>query len=731
MDPGSVEANFSLTDSNGATVAGKNTWDELNTVFTFTPDALLERDSLYRLVLNEQALARGGTPLGNEYNASLHTVPDLAVVKSDPAPNGVLNQYANFELRFTAPIPDKDLLKHITLSPAVSNLNPWWDQQAWSVHLSGDFLPSTDYTLTISPDLTDAWGGTMGDEYSLNFHTAPLQSGLLVTTGSDVLFLTPQDASFPVQATNISTVPLTTGSLPVNDFLSMLGQDGYTIRQNYFPAARSTWEQSLGLAPNASQTANLYLSPDQNPLPPGLYLMRFNLPKDGSTPGPLLIVVSNVQLTLKTSATEALVWAVDLRTNAPLPNAPVTLYDEAGQSLATGQTDAQGIFRSAISTPKDPYSPIAAVIGQPGEDTFAAGLSTWNQGVAGWEFGIPTDPRGPHLQAYLYTDRPVYRPGQTVYYRAVVRQAYNGRYTLPDMATLPITMTNGLGFPVSAIDLPLSAFGTGHGEYTLPANAQPGSYTLSSKATQYAFLTFQVANYRKPEINLSVGFSTDQVLAGQPLSATVNARYFFDAPAGNLPLHWALYATPASFSLPGYQVGVEDTRWLSAFYEPTFQFGMLLSEGDSRTGPDGKITLDLPAPANPAIRADARNQYTLEVTAKDESGLPVSARAGVDANPAVFYIGVRPDAWVGRAGEQSGFDVQVVDWKKNPAGAHPLHAEFQKVVWVREEPPAGQPFGGPTFTPAIYSDFQQRFHHQRPGPVATGIHPARTRHLPA
>jgi hypothetical protein len=54
------------------------------------------------------------------------------------------------------------------------------------------------------------------------------------------------------------------------------------------------------------------------------------------------------------------------------------------------------------------------------------------------------------------------------------------------------------------------------------------------------------------------------VQSGETLSATVNARYFFDAPAGNVPVKWALYAARSFFDLPDYQVGAQDTRWLDA-----------------------------------------------------------------------------------------------------------------------------------------------------------------------
>jgi uncharacterized protein YfaS (alpha-2-macroglobulin family) len=101
--------------------------------------------------------------------------------------------------------------------------------------------------------------------------------------------------------------------------------------------------------------------------------------------------------------------------------------------------------------------------------------------------------------------------------------------------------------------------------------------------------------------------------------------------------------------------------------------------------------------------------YTLEITAKDESGLPVSARASLQANPAAFYIGLRPDAWLTQAGQPSSFAVQVVDWEKAPGGVHSLRAEFDQVEWVRQPAPSDQPYFGPSFkpkyTPIASTDF--------------------------
>jgi len=101
-----------------------------------------------------------------------------------------------------------------------------------------------------------------------------------------------------------------------------------------------------------------------------------------------------------------------------------------------------------------------------------------------------------------------------VYFRAVVRKANNGRYSPPDIASLPISITGNEGQNMVDFELPLTAFGTSHGEFDLPASAQPGYYQISTSQDQHATLGFQVANYRKPEMDLQVSFSDEQVQAG-------------------------------------------------------------------------------------------------------------------------------------------------------------------------------------------------------------------------
>ncbi len=716
IDPLSVEAGLKLS-AGGSSLAGTYDWNEDFSELTFTPDNLLRRGTIYQVSLAGQVEAQGGTPLGTTLSQSFETVQALAVVTSEPAMGGLLRPEQVVSLTFNTLLDETTIQSSLTISPSIPNLTHWWSPEERILRLRGDFSAGTAYVLSLSAALSDPWGGQLGGQgYNLIFTTGNFTPALLVTTGPNSLFLTPQDLGLKIQATNIFSLSLSLGSLSVQDFIRMAGPGGYEFLNDFQPDDVRTWTQPLELAPNRSQVVDLYLSPDRKPLLPGLYHLRINTGQQELYGGPFLLVVSNIQTTFKISATDALVWAVDLRQNSPVAQAEVQIFDQNGASISAGQTDSDGVYAAPIPVQDDPYTERFAVSSQIGQEDFGLGLTSWDQGTSPWEYGVPVDLTPPHLDLYLYSDRPIYRPGQTIYFRAITRQAYNGRYTQPDLGELPLTLYDDLGQELETFSLSLSAYGSGHGQYALPENARPGYYNLRSSASEYESLLIQVAEYRKPEINLQVTTTTGQLQYGQMLVSSIEARYFFDAPASNADLHWALYAKPSAFHLPGYQVGSQNIGWLEPF-QPTYlggSLGILLDEGDAQTRPDGTFELELPANLEyldsslyEPLDASKRMGFSLEVTVQDEFGLPVSARASIDVNPAEFYIGLRPDAWIGRSGDSTGFDVQLVDWEQDPAGQQSLIAQFQKVVWVAlpEKGRYGETQYEPNYTPVGSTDF--------------------------
>ncbi|MEW6716909.1 MAG: Ig-like domain-containing protein [Chloroflexota bacterium] len=702
MDAQSVAANFALFDPTGSAVPGEYNWYEDFTILSFQPDRLLERETQYTLFLDKQTESNGGTPLRTDNRAVVTTVPWLWVRHSEPSEGQTTETlYQGVTLYFSAPILDHDILSSVTFDPQVPNLSYYWNEEDWSLNFYGTFAPETNYTLTASQNLRDPWDGSLQPAFTLHFRTPASEPRLYVTNVSEVLFITPNEPNLTAQATNLDKITISIGRISLDNLITLLAPGNYETRRNFIPPDREVWSHPLDLNRNQSEAVQIPLTRNRRALTPGLYFLRLSSPSLSFSPGPFPLVVSHVQLTFKLSATDALVWAVDLRDYTPVKNMPLSIYDENGKLLISGQTDNQGLFHTAIPTRQDPYSTAYAVLGKPGEEYFSMALSIWNMGVSPWDFGLAADFRPPHLYAYLYTDRPIYRPGQTVYFRAVVRNAYNGRYTLPDIQELPLTLYDAANQEIKQFHLPLSEFGTANGEYTLAEDALPGYYHFES---EYGYLSFRVASYRKPEINLQVEFNASQIKAGEPLQATVDARYYFGTPAGEIPIHWALYAYEDSFYLPEYQTGLLKLDWsLPSWYQFITPLGTFLLTDSGQTNTDGTYTINLSTmvesyPNNPCDPSDTC-RFILEVTIEDESGIPTSARTEVTLHPASFYIGVQPKTWIGRAGLKMPIEVQVVDWEQKPAGARTLHAKFQNVVWVREDNQAVEGFGYPTYIP--------------------------------
>ncbi len=560
MDVDTVEANFSLYETNQQAVPGTSSWDVGHTTLTFTPTQQLARGAYYDLILLGTSQASGGALLGNDYVARVKTVPKLQVTGTEPVMGGVKSQYANLVLHFNGPTQAEEPLDYFAFTPMVANLSHWWDETGQSLYLDGDFEPLTAYTATISGAFPDPWGGNLGEDFVFRFSTDALEPNFFVSSGENALFTLPGDAAITVQASHIEKIGLRLGSVSFEEMVQFQAPGGYDDFFNFIADDLQRWTYTANLDGTKNHVLSLPVTRRATTLEPGIYHLGFYIPELSQQPSPYLLVASNVHLTFKMSTTNAFVWAIDLRDQQPVAGVPVAIYDSYGNRLTSGVTDALGVFQSPITTQPDLYTTHYAIMGDPGSEFFSLSVSTWSQGIDGYDFGFDTDFTAPDLVTYLYTDRPIYQPGQTAYFRGVLRHEHNGRYALAEVASLPVTVFDENDKSIWSQEVPLSAFGTISGEILIPAEAQAGAYRVH---TAYGAVDFQVAEYQPADIDVTLE-SQPALLAGESIEAHIEARYLFGSPAGGLPLTWHVYRSPAALSLPGYQVGTHNLAWLQA-----------------------------------------------------------------------------------------------------------------------------------------------------------------------
>ncbi len=704
MNPTSVEENFHLHDKEGNEITGSFEWDEQPAKVRFTPKQLLPRGATVFLTLDTGALSAGGSALPERLEVAFSTTPVLDLLRSDPANGSIMDNrysYNTVILEFNAPLKRQPLKEQILFKPAIAQENMSLSQDGRTVYISGFFSSDTRYSLTISPGLLDRWGMALGRTIRLSFTTSPPEPSLIVPAqfaGSRTLFVPPDRPVLTAQAANLNSITVNWRQINLQTYFKLQDLPYGDLPPVELP--EYSHRVHTGLPRNVSRMVEIPTVQSGDKLATGIYHVQFLSSELVSQeyaqqPQPFLLISSDVQLTIKRGQGTVVVWATHLSDGQPLADTELALLNGSNQVIGKGMTNAAGLATFALPESLGSDQRIYITSGMPGESDFAFGMDSWTSGVEAWDFDLPSESSPEPLKTYLYTDRPIYRPGQQVNLRLIVRKANNGRYSLPDIQQVKLTVYGEYDYvlgsrpTIATLHLPLSRYGTASGSVSLPEDAQPGYYSIETEDAGFVHLGFQVAEYRKPEFELKVDLPQDDLQPGDKFLARIRARYYFGGPVSDLPVHWTLYASPSHLDLlEGFHSGSTDMGWttMSTTYSEFGQLGTYLTEGKGETDRNGYLDIEISNDELQALmHSSDRQQLTLEVTGEENSGRSVSSRASILVHSADFYIGIRPESWIGQSGQPFGMAVVSVDRQKVPSGERDIHAEFQEVTWVEAE----------------------------------------------
>src|SRR5258708_29613874 len=106
--------------------------------------------------------------------------------------------------------------------------------------------------------------------------------------------------------------------------------------------------------------------------------------------------------------------------------------------------------------------------------------------------------------------------------------------------------------------------------------------------------------------------------------------------------------------------------------------GRLFEKRAAQPDARGRPSLNVPADLS---NSKLSQIYTVEAMVTDANGQQVSARAQVVVHQGTFYIGVRPEQYVGTAGQPLNVNLITVDWHSNPAPKQALHLVYNDHQW--------------------------------------------------
>ncbi len=700
MDATSTEGALSVT-ANDAEIAGKPSWSDDGKTLAFTPADGLPLGANVKVEISTAALASGGAgPLRRAHAHTISVVPFPAVSRTQPRhgdQNAPLDDPIQFF--FNAPILPETL--DVSVSPPISatQVYSFYSDYERAFYLFFPRKALSPYTVTLGGGIRDPYGNTIAEPTVIRFRTGERRPDMtMMAPGVIGAFSAYTETAIFFQTVNIAQINAELYRLTPEQVAAIDPQDDFERWRTYQPPASQLirrWPiRPSGPRNEYVMTREVLRDANGDPLSPGLYFLGAESPQvsyeEGSMKPRVLLVVSHYNVVIKRGKDDALVWVTDLASGKPVADLPVTLYPWSADP-ASGRTNTEGVFQANLPVSTEPWRSTEVAVGTAEDPGWAS--TTMNAGIASWDYSLPSDFYLAPYRIHLYTDRPLYRAGDTVHFRAIIRSDKDALYSLPAQLTAAVTLRNPKGDIIFQQNMPTDAYGALANDVPLAAETELGMYTLEVKTGENnsAWVYFLVAAFRKPEFEVKASVNPTEVIATQPAQATAQATYYFGGPVKNANVHWTIYSGPYTFSYDdGSGWSFTDFR-PDAVYEPMLMPGREpVGSGVGKTDEQGRFTLVVPTElsAEPGRGQPGSETRTIEFALTDVSDQQVAGNTNLVIHAAGVYPGVRPASYVGQAGDsQTAHFIAVDALARQPKPDQAIDVTVSLVAWrtVREK----------------------------------------------
>ena len=367
-----------------------------------------------------------------------------------------------------------------------------------------------------------------------------------------------------------------------------------------------------------------------------------------TTRNTLNVQVTDLAATARLGANKAVVLVRSLSTGQAVKGASVTIENK----------DLNGVSK-AVATDDNgcaviPYNPthffmkyndsrdVVFVRVKTEDDEVLFVPSTHNS----WSSNVYPDPLyevvKPQNCTFMFSDRGLYKPGETITFKGIDRDLYMGAYSA---YTGPYTVSlekyqwrNPTVFSTSVGET--SASGGFHGSFDIPADLEPGEYSIRYKRTDTEksddymgrALYFTVAYFEPLKIQSEMRIDSKDTIAGDTITADFKASYLAGGALADAQYETSWFSSGTRFSpenraLKDYEFGIEDV----------YDSRKMVGEEEGVLSSSGKSSFSC---VTNGLLKPIPYEFRVETYVTDASDQRISASATKTVHPAEFYIGV-------------------------------------------------------------------------------------------
>ncbi|MEO7319086.1 MAG: MG2 domain-containing protein, partial [Chthoniobacteraceae bacterium] len=282
----------------------------------------------------------------------------------------------------------------------------------------------------------------------------------------------------------------------------------------------------------------------------------------GKHPGAqALIELTDLGVLWKKIAEGLRVTIFSMATGRPIDGAKAALLDTEFAETGRGATNAEGTVTLPL-----PANPGWLVVTQ-GDDVHALRIGQEGRDLPMAAFRVPIDYNGwgppgekkPELRALIFTDRPLYRPGETVHVKGIVRDESGDALTVRAGLEGTLKLINPRGAEISETEVRTDERGAFDAEIAL-STVTTGAYSLqlgfreaASASWQRGFhCKFEVADYQPNAFELDLSLPR-RLAPGAEVATRVTAKYLFGAPLTKADARWTLRYVREMFEPEGFE----------------------------------------------------------------------------------------------------------------------------------------------------------------------------------
>ncbi|MDQ1352733.1 MAG: alpha-2-macroglobulin [Acidobacteriota bacterium] len=568
-----------------------------------------------------------------------------------------------FEIEFSNPVQLKHLFNRISFSPPVT-IDKSGDWNSHYITVMGKFVPNTTYTLTVPADLRDQFVNKLGADKKYTIKCLDYDPFLAPPNYTHFVLENYLDLDIPIEVINVFETPVYYRSLEVQDLRDLYHEDWSGLNPHKMDVSTcSHYKWNIPVKKNIGAVLgfNLNLIGANNP---GYYYINFaNATSEYNADH--VFQLTNVAMVAKYSPTQIFLVPFNMKTGDLVPNLTFKIENfNPKNSIGLGEVkankDGVGIFQPPTSVLENNNLQDCFVFSEPNK-SFIWGkksemLEMWNFTYRG-NVNYNYEPQYLYNHLLAFTDKHLYKGGQTVKFKGIVRQVLGGPMQIPNVKQIGVEVFDSRGQSINKLELP-GAKVTSHGsfadEFTLPQDTPTGFYRIDfnvqlDKSTFKKSVNFSVQEYKPSKFEVKLAFDQQSLISGQAFSGTVNGRYLFGTPMkqaqGNCT--WTTeytYFTPEGWD--GYSFGSYESTSRETIYQEDIT---LDDEGNFKFERD-------------PLTVSGKNSVSLSVygEVQDKDNNRIATSKSMILHRGQYYIGVKSGSYFFQEGKPGKLQVVTV-----------------------------------------------------------------------